>query len=317
MFRLFCGHNKSLSLRYRRQSFFLILFVGLLCIGFPAHFKHRAARCRELCTIADSCELDRFIFVCRSRCTDQLCGYQREDIFLAVWQRRKVSRSNTACGDDGVVSRYLSIVDDFCNTGSMRNTKPEMRITEFYHIKSRLRHIIAEILADKPKPLAEKIAAGEDADIIEFTPSVLEGADLDDAADLVGEDMPSPSEYLSARQKDGKPLGADEIYKETWIWLKNRGCEKLVNKRLLESYSLAFARFIQCEEALSTYGLLGKHPTTGGVVASPFASLSQSYQKQANLLWYEIFDIVKQNCTTKFDGSPQDDMMEQLLRSRK
>ena len=95
------------------------------------------------------------------------------------------------------------------------------------------------------------------------------------------------------------------------------GCEKLVNKRLLESYSLAFARFIQCEEALSTYGLLGKHPTTGGVVASPFASLSQSYQKQANVLWYEIFDIVKQNCTTKFDGSPQDDLMEQLLRSRK
>ena len=160
---------------------------------------------------------------------------------------------------------------------------------------------------DKPKPLAEKIAAGEDADIIEFTPTALEGADLDDAADLVGEDMPSPSEYISARQKDGKPLGADEIYKETWIWLKNRGCEKLVNKRLLESYSLAFARFIQCEEALSTYGLLGKHPTTGGVVASPFASLSQSYQKQANVLWYEIFDIVKQNCTTKFDGSPQDE----------
>ena len=90
---------------------------------------------------------------------------------------------------------------------------------------------------DKPKPLAEKIAAGEDADIIEFTPTALEGADLDDAADLVGEDMPSPSEYLSARQKDGKPLGADEIYKETWIWLKNRGCEKLVNKRLLVSYS--------------------------------------------------------------------------------
>ena len=170
---------------------------------------------------------------------------------------------------------------------------------------------------DKPKPLAEKIAAGEDADIIEFTPTVLEGADLDDAADLVGEEMPSPGEYLSARQKDGKPLGADEIYKETWLWLKNRGCEKLVNKRLLESYSLAFARFIQCEDALSTYGLLGKHPTTGGVVASPFASLSQSYQKQANLLWYEIFDIVKQNCTTKFDGSPQDDLMEQLLRSRK
>ena len=170
---------------------------------------------------------------------------------------------------------------------------------------------------DKPKPLAEKIAAGEDADIIEFTPTVLEGADLDDAADLVGEDMPSPSEYLSARQKDGKPLGADEIYKETWLWLKNRGCDKLVNKRLLESYSLAFARFIQCEEALSTYGLLGKHPTTGQPVMSPFVNMSSTYMNQTNRLWNEIFQIVKENCSTQYDGdSPQEDVMERLLRAR-
>ena len=125
------------------------------------------------------------------------------------------------------------------------------------------------------------------------------------------------SAYLSAQQKNGKPLGADIVYKETWLWLKQRGCEKHVNKRLLESYSQAFARFVQCEEALSTYGLLGKHPTTGGVIASPFVQMSQTFQKQANLLWYEIFDIVKQNCTTKFDGTPQDDLMEQLLSSRK
>ena len=122
----------------------------------------------------------------------------------------------------------------------------------------------------------------------------------------------NPSTLVAAKE-----AGADEIYKETWLWLKNRGCEKLVNKRLLESYSQAFARFIQCEEALSSYGLLGKHPTTGGVIASPFVQMSQTFQKQANLLWYEIFDIVKQNCTTKFDGSPQDDLMEQLLSSRK
>lgn len=169
----------------------------------------------------------------------------------------------------------------------------------------------------KPKALADKIAEGKDAEIMEFHAPELEADELKGVADLVGEDMPSPSEYLSARQKNGKPLGADEIYKETWLWLKQRGCEKHVNKRLLESYSQAFARFIQCEEALSTYGLLGKHPTTGGVIASPFVQMSQTFQKQANQLWYEIFDIVKQNCTTKFDGSPQDDMMEQLLSGRK
>ena len=157
----------------------------------------------------------------------------------------------------------------------------------------------------------------EDADIMEFHAPELDAADLDDAADLTGADMPSPSAYLSARQKNGKPLGADIVYKETWLWLKQRGCEKHVNKRLLESYSQAFARFVQCEEALSTYGLLGKHPTTGGVIASPFVQMSQTFQKQANLLWYEIFDIVKQNCTTKFDGTPQDDLMEQLLSNRK
>ena len=170
---------------------------------------------------------------------------------------------------------------------------------------------------DKPKALSDKIAEGKDADIMEFHAPELDAADLDDAADLTGADMPSPSAYLSAQQKNGKPLGADIVYKETWLWLKQRGCEKHVNKRLLESYSQAFARFVQCEEALGTYGLLGKHPTTGGVIASPFVQMSQTFQKQANLLWYEIFDIVKQNCTTKFDGTPQDDLMEQLLSSRK
>ena len=138
-----------------------------------------------------------------------------------------------------------------------------------------------------------------------------------DGVELEGMDMPSPDDYLSALQKDGKPLGADEIYKETWLWLKERGCERLVNKRLLESYSEAFARYIQCSEAVSKYGMLGKHPTTGAAIASPFTQLLMNFQKQANLLWYEIYDIVKQNCTEPFEGSPQDSVMEQLLRSRR
>ena len=135
--------------------------------------------------------------------------------------------------------------------------------------------------------------------------------------DLIGEDIPEPSEYLSSKQKDGKPLGADALFKETWRWLRDRGCEKFVNPRIIESYAQAFTRYIQCEEAISTYGLLGKHPTTGGAMASPFVQMSQSFQKQANLLWYEIYDIVKQNCTEPFEGSPQDSVMEQLPRSRR
>ena len=44
--------------------------------------------------------------------------------------------------------------------------------------------------------------------------------------------------------------------------------------------------------------------------------MALSFQKQANLLWYEIFDVVKQNSTTAYEGSPQDDAMEKLLRAR-
>ena len=86
--------------------------------------------------------------------------------------------------------------------------------------------------------------------------------------------------------------------------------------KTIEAYAQAFARYIQCEEATSTYGLLGKHPTTGGVITSLFVQMSQQYQKSANLIWYEIYDIVKQNCTEVFEDNPND-TMELLLRARR
>lgn len=174
---------------------------------------------------------------------------------------------------------------------------------------------------DKPAPAAEKIQKGQQVQILKndiptLSPTELEAVDLPEGAVMEGMNMPKPSDYLSTRQKNGVPLGADEIYKETWLWLKERNCEKLVNPRLIEAYAQAFARYIQCEEDTSTYGLLGKHPTTGGVITSPFVQMSQQYQKSANLIWYEIYDIVKQNCTEVFEDNPND-TMELLLRARR
>ena len=180
----------------------------------------------------------------------------------------------------------------------------------------------------KPTPAAEKIQKGQSTKIMNndipttFDAEELDAVDLPEGAVLNGVDMPKPGEYLSARQKNGIPLGADEIYKEIWLWLKQRNCENLVNKRLIEAYAQAFARYIQCEDAISSYGLLGKHPTTGGVIASPFVQMSQQFQKNANLIWAEIFDIVKQNCTEPVGdelgaASALNDTMEKLLRSRK
>ena len=133
-----------------------------------------------------------------------------------------------------------------------------------------------------------------------------------------GADVPPIKEYLKARQKNGKDLCAAEVYEETWKWLKERGCDRLVNSQLVEQYAMSVSRWIQCEECISEYGFLAKHPTTGNAIASPYVSMSQTYMKQVNQIWDQIYQIVKENCSVEFSGNtPQDDVMERLLRTRK
>lgn len=160
------------------------------------------------------------------------------------------------------------------------------------------------------KPLAEKILEGNPG---KRKLTVLE---FERPADLEGEDMPPPKEFLSAVQRDGSALAADDIYKETWKWLCERNCARFVSPALLERYAMSAARWIQCEEAITKYGYLSKN--AGQAVTSPYVTMGQNYMKQTNRLWGEIFAIVRENCSTEYKGaSPQDDLMERLLKSRK
>ena len=173
----------------------------------------------------------------------------------------------------------------------------------------------------KPDQLKDKLEAGKPASRLlepaDLDPFGLEDGDVGDGALLEGETMPEPSAYLSATQRDGQPLLAGERYRETWAWLDARGVASFVSPRLIEAYAQAFARYIQCEEAISKFGLLGKHPTTGAAIASPFVAMSQSFSKQANVYWYEIYEIVRATSTREYAGSsPGDDLMERLLQSR-
>lgn len=127
---------------------------------------------------------------------------------------------------------------------------------------------------------------------------------------MPGKRCPEPSNYLSEIQRDGKPLGADLVYRETWQWLDQRGCSHFVAPRLIEAYAQAFARYVQCEQAISEFRLLGKHPTTGAAIASPFVAMSQSFGKRANVYWYEIDEIVRATCTTDYAGTtPGEEVM--------
>lgn len=160
----------------------------------------------------------------------------------------------------------------------------------------------------KRKALTDKISDGRSAMVI----------DLPSPVDMDGVETPPVKEYMLARQKDGKNMCSPDVFKTTWAWLKERKCDQLVSPQLVEQYAMAVGRWIQCEEALSEYGFLAKHPTTGAAIASPFVSMSMQYMKQANQLWYSIFQVVKENCSTEFTGpTPQDDAMERLLRTRK
>ena len=69
-----------------------------------------------------------------------------------------------------------------------------------------------------------------------------------DIPEVEGVDMPKPHDFLSAEQRDGSQLQAEEIYTETWEWLKKIGCASKVSPQLLERYAMCSARWIQCEE---------------------------------------------------------------------
>lgn len=129
--------------------------------------------------------------------------------------------------------------------------------------------------------------------------------------------IPKPNDYIKAKQKNGKPLYAEEIYNNTWGWLIECKCDHLFVPAIVEEYAMSFARWIQCEEAISEYGFLAKHPTTGRAITSPYVSMGQSYMKQATQQWSLIYEIVKANCTVNFEGAtPYEDAMEMLLKSR-
>lgn len=157
------------------------------------------------------------------------------------------------------------------------------------------------------KPLKDKILDGTaDKAMVLPAPSEIEGADI-----------PPVKDYMKDAQKGGEKFRADEIFRETYLWLKARGCEKLVSRQLLDQYSVDVARWIQCQRAISEYGFLAKHPTTGGPIASPYVSMSREFSKQMNADWYLIFSVVRDNCTVEYGSTaPHDDFMERLLSSQ-
>ncbi len=160
----------------------------------------------------------------------------------------------------------------------------------------------------KPKALADKINQGSTAEVLSFP----------EPAQLKGGNVPPVKDFLKASQKSGVDLCAEDVFRSTFLWLKERGCDRFVNTQLIEQYAMSVSRWVQCETMISEYGFLGKHPTTGAAITSPYVTMSQTYLKQVNQCWFLIYQIVKDNCSFEYGGeNPNDSLMERLLTAKR
>ena len=94
-------------------------------------------------------------------------------------------------------------------------------------------------------------------------------------------------------------------------------CDKAICPALVQQHAMCVARWIQCENAISEFGFIAKHPTTGGPIASPYVSMARDFLKQVNQSWYQIAQFVRDNSSFAITGpTPQDDLMEQILSGK-
>ena len=126
--------------------------------------------------------------------------------------------------------------------------------------------------------------------------------------------MPQVDEWLKEKQQDGEPWQAEDLVRETYRYLKGFGVEQLISIQQIYAYAAAEARWIQCHRAISKYGFLAKHPTTGAPIESPYVKMADKFAKQAAAAWYMIFQVVRDNSTEAYDGmTPHERAMSELL----
>lgn len=123
------------------------------------------------------------------------------------------------------------------------------------------------------------------------------------------------------KEYEAPALQTDKVFRYVWNFLDKIGVAEDVGTHLVQLYAFEIARFIQVEQITSMIGFTFPHPTSGAPMASPYVNASMSYLKQANVLWNNITQVIrdKWDGTLKYACYPrteEDDMMEKLLSYR-
>jgi hypothetical protein len=162
----------------------------------------------------------------------------------------------------------------------------------------------------KRKPLAERMENNAGRRPLKCIPN-------EQMTEITAEEIPEASEWLKDETKNTQRASvARAVYEKTMKWVRERKCDHLITQDQAEQYAAAVARYIQCEEGISTFGLLAKSPKSGEPIASPYVDMSEVFLKRTTNLWSRIYQVVKDNCETPVGRNHNEDIMEQILNCK-
>lgn len=82
-----------------------------------------------------------------------------------------------------------------------------------------------------------------------------------------------------------------------------------INSASRAIYNVSF-QLASIQRSFSEFRFLAKDSTTGNAMKSPYVAISQNYMKQVNKIWFQIYQVVKDNCSADIgDSNPQDNLI--------
>jgi hypothetical protein len=158
----------------------------------------------------------------------------------------------------------------------------------------------------KPKPLAEKLAAGNPGHR-PLTKVEFSGAE---------NARPKMPEYLKFMQKPALNhiITLEEIFERTLDHLEPSGCLNLIPVENICEYVLAKYYLIDAQYALSKTAIVALNDKKEAVITG-FTEAMLKLQKNVALTWGGIWDVVSRN-SEKLLTNPEEDLMTAIMGGR-
>jgi len=158
----------------------------------------------------------------------------------------------------------------------------------------------------KPKPLAEKLAAGNPGNRplkkMEFTGKG-------------GSRRPEPPEYLNLLEKKNKGMPSPvEIFERTVKYLEPSECLNLISAELIADYAMA-RYYLNCAQfELSQTATVAKNDKNQYAITG-FTEAMLKMQKNVLQTWTPIWDIVSKN-SERLVTNPEQDLIAMIVGGR-